>query len=127
MLVDVVGLVRRREHLALVDEIDTDGLEDLSLDEVADAGLADGRQCGRSGLTTHVAPKLGRQRAVRGCTLAITGMVTAALMRRIMPGSLMRATPPSLRMSAGTRSRAMTASSRKFTRAHASAHFVLFY
>src|SRR4051794_40804953 len=41
--------------------------------------------------------------------LAITGMVTAALMPSIMSGSLMRATPPCTRMSAGTRSRAMTA------------------
>ena len=41
--------------------------------------------------------------------LAMTGMVTAALIASIMAGSLMRATPPSRRMSAGTRSRAMTA------------------
>ncbi|CAB4613983.1 unannotated protein [freshwater metagenome] len=42
-------------------------------------------------------------------TLAITGMVTAALMPSIISGSLIRATPPSRRMSAGTRSSAMTA------------------
>src|SRR5437763_3489295 len=41
--------------------------------------------------------------------LAITGMVTAALMPVISSGSDMRATPPSRRMSAGTRSRAITA------------------
>ena len=41
--------------------------------------------------------------------LAITGMLTAALMPSIISGSLMRATPPSRRMSEGTRSRAMTA------------------
>src|SRR4051812_31448377 len=41
--------------------------------------------------------------------LAITGMVTAALMPSIIDGSLMRATPPSRRMSAGTRSSAITA------------------
>ena len=41
--------------------------------------------------------------------LAMTGMVTAALMASIISGSLMRATPPSRRMSAGTRSSAMTA------------------
>ena len=41
--------------------------------------------------------------------LAMTGMVTAALMPSIISGSLMRATPPSRRMSAGTRSSAMTA------------------
>ena len=41
--------------------------------------------------------------------LAMTGMVTAALMPSIISGSLMRATPPSRRMSDGTRSRAITA------------------
>ncbi len=41
--------------------------------------------------------------------LAITGMVTTALMPSIISGSLIRATPPSLRMSEGTRSRAITA------------------
>src|SRR5258708_7269861 len=41
--------------------------------------------------------------------LAITGMVTAAMISLISPTSLMRATPPSRRMSAGTRSRAITA------------------
>src|SRR4051812_9074723 len=40
---------------------------------------------------------------------AITGMVTACWMPRILSGSAMRATPPSRRMSAGTRSSAMTA------------------
>src|SRR6267143_2296454 len=41
--------------------------------------------------------------------LAMTGMVTAAMIDLISSGSDIRATPPSLRMSAGTRSRAMTA------------------
>src|SRR3954463_8611796 len=41
--------------------------------------------------------------------LAITGMVTASWMPRIISGALMRATPPSRRMSEGTRSSAMTA------------------
>src|SRR5947209_18861429 len=41
--------------------------------------------------------------------LAMTGIVTAAWMARIIAGSDMRATPPSRRMSAGTRSSAMTA------------------
>src|SRR5215467_13333135 len=41
--------------------------------------------------------------------LAITGMVTAAIIDLIRAGSDMRATPPSFRMSAGTRSSAMTA------------------
>ena len=38
-LVDVVGLVGRGEHLGLVDVVDAERLEDLGLDEVADAGL----------------------------------------------------------------------------------------
>ena len=41
--------------------------------------------------------------------LAITGMVTAAMMPSIMSGSLIRDTPPWARMSAGTRSSAITA------------------
>lgn len=41
--------------------------------------------------------------------LAMTGMVTASMMRRTTVGSAMRATPPALRISAGTRSSAMTA------------------
>src|SRR5579884_425390 len=41
--------------------------------------------------------------------LAITGMVTAAMISLISETSLIRATPPSRRMSAGTRSRAITA------------------
>jgi hypothetical protein len=36
MLVDVVRLVGRGQDLALVDEVDAQGLEDLRLDEVAD-------------------------------------------------------------------------------------------
>src|SRR5688500_15580882 len=40
---------------------------------------------------------------------AITGIVTASWIARIISGSDMRATPPSTRMSAGTRSSAMTA------------------
>jgi hypothetical protein len=39
VLVDVVGLVGGGEHLALVHVVDADGLQDLGLDEVADAGL----------------------------------------------------------------------------------------
>src|SRR5438105_6333404 len=41
--------------------------------------------------------------------LAITGMLTASWIPRIMSGSDIRATPPSRRMSAGTRSSAITA------------------
>src|SRR5436190_19997032 len=40
---------------------------------------------------------------------AMTGIVTASWISRILSGSAMRATPPSSRMSAGTRSSAMTA------------------
>jgi hypothetical protein len=64
-LVDVVGLVGRRQHLGLVDVVDLERLQHLRLDEVADAALA------------------------------ITGIVTASWMPSIMSGSLMRATPPS--------------------------------
>src|SRR5512142_227931 len=39
VLVDVELLVGRREHFALVDVVDTERLEHLSLDEVADASL----------------------------------------------------------------------------------------
>src|SRR5215217_110939 len=38
-LVDVVGLVRGREHLGLVDVVDLERLQHLGLGEVADAGL----------------------------------------------------------------------------------------
>ena len=38
-LVDVVRLVGGSEHFALVDVVDLQGLEDLGLDEVTDAGL----------------------------------------------------------------------------------------
>src|SRR6478736_5943122 len=41
--------------------------------------------------------------------LAMTGIVTASWISRILSGSAMRATPPSARMSAGTRSSAITA------------------
>ena len=38
-LVDVVGVVGRRQHLGLVDVVHTEALQDLRLDEVTDAGL----------------------------------------------------------------------------------------
>src|SRR5215831_7168921 len=41
--------------------------------------------------------------------LAITGIVTASWISRILSGSAMRATPPCARISAGTRSSAITA------------------
>ena len=43
VLVDVVGLVGRRQHLGLVDVVDAQRLEDLRLDEVADARLGHDR------------------------------------------------------------------------------------
>jgi len=39
VLVDVVLLVGRRQHLGFVDVVDAERLEDLSLDEVADPGF----------------------------------------------------------------------------------------
>src|SRR5258706_2781204 len=42
-------------------------------------------------------------------TLGTTGIVTAAMISRILMGEAIRATPPSARMSAGTRSSAITA------------------
>src|SRR5450432_3079799 len=48
-------------------------------------------------------------------TLAITGMVTVAMISRITFIEAMRATPPSLRMSEGTRSSAITAQAPAFS------------
>src|SRR3546814_13560796 len=47
-LVDVVGLVGRRENLGLVDVVHAEGLADLGLEEVAEAGLGTDRaaDCG---------------------------------------------------------------------------------
>ena len=42
-LVDVVGVVGRGQDLGLVDVVDAEGLQDLGLDEVADAGLGHDR------------------------------------------------------------------------------------
>ena len=42
-LVDVVGVVRRREHFGLVDVVDAERLQHLRLDEVADARLGHDR------------------------------------------------------------------------------------
>ena len=42
-LVDVVGLVGRREHLGLVDVVDAERLQHLCLDEVTDARLGHDR------------------------------------------------------------------------------------
>jgi hypothetical protein len=39
VLVDVVGVVGEGEHLALIHVVDADGLPDLGLHKVADAGL----------------------------------------------------------------------------------------
>ena len=66
-LVDVVGLVGRREHLALVDEVDAEGLQDLGLDEVTDAGLGHHRDRHR-GLDAldHLADRSSGPRRRRG-------------------------------------------------------------
>ena len=63
------------------------------------------RRCSRPRAPAGSAPR----RSGRCGALAITGMVTAAWISRILVGSAMRATPPCARMSAGTRSSAMTA------------------
>ena len=78
-LVDVVGLVGRRQHLGLVDVVDLERLE-------------------------HAAPP----RSAR-CAPSPSPGSTRLLDARIIAGSDMRATPPSRRMSAGTRSSAITA------------------
>ena len=46
-LVDVVGVVGGREHLGFVDVVDAEALQDLSLNEVADAGLGHHRNTDR--------------------------------------------------------------------------------
>ncbi len=46
-LVDVVGLIRRSEHFALVDVVHLEGLEDLGLDEMPDTGLRHDRDADR--------------------------------------------------------------------------------
>ena len=46
-LVDVVRVVGRRKHLGLVDVVDVDGLQHLSLNEVADAALRHDRDADR--------------------------------------------------------------------------------
>ena len=48
MFIDVVGLISGGEDFGLVDEVDAEGLEDLGLGEVADAGLGHDRN-GRDG------------------------------------------------------------------------------
>src|SRR5437879_2621734 len=57
-------------------------------------------------------------------TLAITGMVTVAMISRITLMDAMRATPPSLRMSEGTRSSAITAHAPAFSAIFACSAFV---
>jgi hypothetical protein len=47
VLVDVVLLVRRREHLGLVDVVDLQALQDLGLREVTDAALGHDRDADR--------------------------------------------------------------------------------
>jgi hypothetical protein len=48
VFIDVVGLISGGEDFGLVDEVDAEGLEDLGLGEVADAGLGHDRN-GRDG------------------------------------------------------------------------------
>ena len=48
VLVDVVGVVGEGEHLALIHVVDADGLQDLGLNEVSDAGLGHHRDRHRS-------------------------------------------------------------------------------
>ena len=48
VLVDVVGLVGRREHLGLVDVVDPERLEDLGFDEMPDARLGHDRDRDRA-------------------------------------------------------------------------------
>src|SRR5713226_6316865 len=57
-------------------------------------------------------------------TLAITGIVTVAMISRITLIDAMRATPPSLRMSEGTRSSAITAHAPAFSAIFACSAFV---
>src|SRR5712691_929649 len=57
-------------------------------------------------------------------TLAITGIVTVAMISRITLIEAMRATPPSLRISEGTRSRAITAHAPAFSAILACSAFV---
>src|SRR5207249_4171836 len=45
MFVDVMLFVGRRQHFAFVDEVDSEGLQNLRLSEVADAHLSHYRNC----------------------------------------------------------------------------------
>lgn len=98
VLLDVVGVVRWGKDFGLVDVVYADGFEDLGNTKVRDCLC----QMTRAELTWHSTkwPILA---------LAITGIVTVAMISLIIFGSDMRDTPPSALISAGTRSRAMTA------------------
>lgn len=75
VLVDVMHLVRGREHLGLVDVVHAEALEDLRLHEVADArlghdgdgdGLLDGRDHGGIGHARDAAVPARRRGVCRG-------------------------------------------------------------
>ncbi len=102
-LVDVVLLVGRREHLALVDVVDAQRLEHLRLDEVADAALGHHRDrhrghdlvdlrrigtCARRRPPCGCPPARARapsrpprpaSSAIRACSASVTSMITPPL------------------------------------------------
>lgn len=99
VLLHVVDIIGRGKDFGLVDVVNANGFEDLTITHVScNAGFP--REKGS--LTWH-----STKCPIRA--LAMTGMVTAAMISLIMLGSDMRATPPWALMSAGTLSRAITA------------------
>src|SRR6185503_4639602 len=81
---DVVLLVGRREHLALVDEVDAQLLQHLGLDEVPDPALGHHRDLDR-GLDLLDQPRIRHAchpavapdcSATRACSAVITSMMT---------------------------------------------------
>ena len=79
VLINVVGFIGGSEHFRLVDEVNTEALDDLRFNKVANSCLSHHRD-------RDLLPDTS-----------------------IMSGSLIRAIPPSRRISAGTRSSAITA------------------
>ena len=89
-LVDMVDVVRRAQHLALVDVVDLDGLKNLCLDEVADAALGHHGD-GDGGLdaldhlrVAHAAhatsgTDVGGNALASSATLACSGVVTSMI------------------------------------------------
>lgn len=115
MLVDVVLIISGGQHFGLVDVVDVEGLQDLSLDKVANTALGLWRERNGEGevgmISSEIEGYLKQSRCHCACfaMLTMTGMETASMISLIMAGSDILATPPCTRMSAGTRSRAMTA------------------